>query len=79
MPTLLVHIANEDPVLGEAEALPNPTDLIIKLKNPRRRDGKDLHYLQSNVTEVIWPIARVTFIEIIPGEQDDQIISFVRE
>jgi hypothetical protein len=79
MPTLLVHIANEDPVLGEAEMLPNPSDLTIKLKNPRRRDGKDLPYLQASVTEVIWPMARVTFIEIIPGEQDDEIIGFVRE
>lgn len=79
MPTILVHISNEDPVLGEVESLPGITDQIIKIKNPRRRDGKDLHYLQTSVTEVIWPMARVTFIEIIPGDQDDQIIGFVRE
>lgn len=79
MPTILVHISNEDPVLGEVENLPEATDQIIKIKNPRRRDGKDLHYLQASVTEVIWPIIRVTFIEIIPGDQEDQIIGFVRE
>jgi hypothetical protein len=79
MPTILVHISNEDPVLGEVESLPGINDQIIKIKNPRRRDGKDLHYLQTSVTEVIWPMARVTFIEIIPGDQDDQIIGFVRE
>lgn len=79
MPTILVHISNEDPVLGEVETLPGTGDQIIKIKNPRRRDGKDLHYLQPSVTEVIWPMARVTFIEIIPGDQDDQIIGFVRE
>lgn len=79
MQTILMHISNEDPVLGEVDHLPNVTDQIIKIKNPRRRDGKDLHYLQANVTEVIWPMNRVTFIEIIPSEQDDQIIGFVRE
>ena len=79
MPTILVHINNEDPVLGEVEGLPNTTDQLIKIKNPRRRDGKDLHYLQANVTEVIWPLVRVTFIEVIPSDQDDQIIGFVRE
>jgi len=79
MPTVLVHIANEDPILGEVQNLPEPSDQIIKVKNPRRRDGKDLHYLQANVNEVIWPLARVAFIEIIPSEQEDQIIGFVRE
>jgi hypothetical protein len=79
MPTVLVHISNEDPVLGEVENLPGVADQTIKIKNPRRRDGKDLHYLQANVTEVIWPLLRVSFIEIIPGDQEDQIIGFVRE
>ncbi len=79
MPTVLIHISNEDPIMGEVLSLPETTDQTIKVKNPRRRDGKDLHYLQANVTEVIWPIARVSFIEIIPGDQEDQIIGFVRE
>lgn len=79
MPTILIHISNEDPILGEVENLPTPNDQSIQVKNPRRRDGKDLHYLQANVTEVIWPINRIAFIEIIPGENDEQIIGFVRE
>jgi len=79
MPTVLVHIANEDPILGEVESLPGPTDQTILVRNPRRRDGKDLHYLQASVTDVIWPIARISFIEIIPGDEEEQIIGFVRE
>lgn len=79
MPTILIHISNEDPILGEVESLPTTTDQSVKVKNPRRRDGKDLHYLQANVTEVIWPMTRISFIELIPGDQEDQIIGFVRE
>ena len=79
MATVLIHIMNEDPVMGEVENLPEPEDQIIKIRNPRRRDGKDVHYLQANVTEVIWPLSRVSFIEIIPGDQEDEIIGFVRE
>ena len=79
MISILVHISNEDPVLGEVDALPEPTDQIIRLKNPRRRDGKDLHYLQANVTEVIWPLVRITFIEVVPSDQDEQIQGFFRE
>jgi hypothetical protein len=79
MPTLLIHLNNEEPVLGEVENLPSPLDQLIKIKNPRTRDGKDLRYLQVNVTEIILPMVRVTFIEIVPGDQEEQIIGFVRE
>lgn len=79
MPTLLLHIMNEDPILGECENLPGVSDYLIMLKNPRKRDGKDLIYLDPNVTQVYWPITRINFIEIVPTGEDDEIISFVRE
>jgi len=79
MPTVLIHILNEDPVLGEVENLPGASDTIILVNNPRKRDGKDLANVVQNVTQVIWPISRCAFIEVIPGEDEEQIISFVRE
>jgi hypothetical protein len=79
MPTVLIHILNEDPVLGEVENLPGATDTIMLVNNPRKRDGKDLANVVQNVTQVIWPISRCAFIEVIPGEDEEQIISFVRE
>lgn len=79
MLTVIVHINNEDPVMGEIEELPGPSDQIILLKHPRKKDGKDLHYLEPNVTQVIWPIHRITFIELIQDVEEDEIISFVRE
>ncbi len=79
MPTVLIHILNEDPVLGEVENLPAASDTTILVSNPRKRDGKDLPNIVQNVTQVIWPISRCAFIEVIPGEDEEQIISFVRE
>ncbi len=79
MPTIIIHIANEDPVVGEVDQLVGANDTVITVKNPRRRDGKDLHYLEANVTSVVWPISRINFIEVMPSEQDEEIISFVRE
>ena len=79
MPSVLIHIQNEDPVMGEVDALPAPTDMMVLLKNPRRRDGKDLHYLEANVSTVIWPVARINYIEVIPSAEEEEIISFVRE
>ena len=77
--TIILHIANESPIIGEIEELPKPDDFSIKVHNPRQKDGKDLHYLEHNVVEVIWPLFRVSFIEILAGEEEDQIIGFVRE
>ncbi len=79
MPSILVHIANEDPIMGEISELPGRNDQSILIKNPRKRDGKDLHYLQANVTEVIWPMSRVAFIEVLPSGEEEQIIGFVRD
>ncbi len=79
MPSVLIHLLNEDPVLGEMESLPGLSDTLIIVKNPRRRDGKDLHYLEVNVSTVLWPVTRVNFIEIIPTGEEEEIISHVRE
>jgi hypothetical protein len=77
--TILLHLLNEDPVVGEIKELPSPVDMTITIQNPRRRDGKDLAYLQGDVTTVIWPWSRVSFLEILPSGAEDEIIGFVRE
>ena len=79
MPTVIVHLTNEDPILGEVDALPTPTDTLIILKSPRMKDGKDLRNLEANVTMAIWPISRVSFIEVLPSGEEEEIITFVRE
>jgi hypothetical protein len=76
---VFVHIMNDDPIMGEVEQLPGPADTNILLSNPRRRDGKDIPNLMASVTQVIWPMHRVAFIEVLPGEEEEQIIGFVRE
>ncbi len=79
MPTVIVHLTNEDPILGEVDTLPTPTDTLIILKSPRMKDGKDLRNLEANVTMAIWPISRVSFIEVLPSGEEEEIITFVRE
>ena len=79
MITVYIHINNEDPIMGEIEDLPSPMDQFILVKHPRKKDGKDVHYLEQNVTQVIWPMHRITFIELFQDKEEDEIISFVRE
>ncbi|MCJ7660513.1 MAG: hypothetical protein MUO67_15300 [Anaerolineales bacterium] len=77
--TVILHIKNTEAVVAEVDDLPQPTDLTITVKNPRTVDGKDLHFLMDKVVTVIWPINTLNFIEILPSEEDEQIIGFVRE
>lgn len=79
MPSVILHISNEDPVLGEIEDLPGITDTIIIVKNPRRRDGKDLPQIDPNVTTVIWPMTRLNYVEVLPSAEEEEIITHVRE
>ncbi len=76
---IFVHILNEDPVLGDVEQLPGPADTNVLLSNPRKRDGKDIPSLMASVTQVIVPMHRIAYIEVMPGEEEEQIIGFVRE
>jgi hypothetical protein len=77
--TVILHISGEPSVAGELEELPKPADNIVVVANPRQKDGKDLHYLENNVTKVIYPLAKVSFIEILEGSEEEKIIGFVRE
>lgn len=77
--SIILHIENTEPVLGEVEELPALDDTMVKVSNPRQRDGKDLIFLEHNVDTVYWPITKINFIEILPGEEEEEVISFVRE
>ncbi len=77
--TVVLHLAGDVPVLGEIDELPKPTDTLLAVSNPRGRDGKDLHYLEHNVLKVIWPIEKLTLIEVIQSAEEEKIIGFVRE
>ncbi|PIV26435.1 MAG: hypothetical protein COS37_06490 [Anaerolineae bacterium CG03_land_8_20_14_0_80_58_20] len=77
--TVLLHLSGEEPVAGEVDELPKSADTVITVTNPRRRDGKDLHYIDSRAVKIIWPLDKISFIEILSGEESEQVISFVRE
>ncbi len=78
MINVILHLLNEDPVVCEIEDLPNPSDYLLTVKNPRRKDGKDLPYLEANVNTVIFPMFRISFLEVIESHEEE-IITFVRE
>jgi hypothetical protein len=77
--TLIIHVSNEEAVVAETDELPQMNSTMIMVKNPRKMDGKDLHYLNESVVTVIWPLNRINFIEVLSTKEDEEIIGFVRE
>lgn len=77
---IILHISGEEPIAGEIEEMPIPSDNILIVKNPRKRDGKDLSYIAADeLSYVVWPWDKINFLEILPSEEEEEIIGFVRE
>lgn len=79
MQTVIVHIMNEEPVVAEVEELPTGDAIYIQLMNPRKKDGKELHYLDEGVSSMLMPWHRINFIQIMPSAGVEEVIGFVRE
>jgi hypothetical protein len=77
--TLLIHIANEEPILADVEELPDPSAQAVVCTNPRKKDGKELHYIERDAVQFFFPWHKIGLIEVIGGEEEAEIVSFVRE
>ena len=77
--SVILHISGEPSIMGELEELPKATDTLLIVSNPRLRDGKDIHYLEHNVVKVIWPVDKISLIEVLESEDEENLIGFVRE
>lgn len=80
---IVLHVSGEDPILAEMAALPGPTDQFITVRNPRKRDGKPLPYLTDGATSFLYPLARISFIEVMDGGEEaaegKSLLTFFRE
>ena len=79
MPTVLIHVLNEESVVGEIECIPEPSDQVLIVSNVRLRDGRDVSYLLPETDTVVYPWTRIHCVEILPSEEEEDIISFIRE
>jgi hypothetical protein len=77
--TLYVHIEGLEATLLDFEQLPDPSAVLLIGKNPRRRDGKDVSYVLGEVTTIMIPVNRVTFIEVMSAEEEEDFETFIRE
>jgi hypothetical protein len=68
--TVLIHLADADPILAEIDALPDVNASYVLCSNPRARDGKSLMFIDPECTRFLFPWHRINFIEAFPSEED---------
>ena len=71
MITLLLHVANSEPIKVDVEEMPKPSDNAILGKNPRERSDKELTILDEGVNMIMVPWWRINYIQILPGDEDE--------
>ena len=76
---IILHLHNEDPVVAEIDEMPDPTHQTVLVTNPRRRDGRPLHYVTEGASAFIFPWSRISFIEIMEAEEEKIVDVFFRE
>jgi hypothetical protein len=74
-----VHVAGDDPVVLDVDELPKTNDTCVIGTNPQRRDQKEVAYILREVNQVVFPMWRINFIQVLPSEQADEVPTFVRE
>ena len=80
MYTLILHVANAEPVKVDVDELPSPTDQVIIGRNPRERSDKEFAWVDEGVTTVIFPWWRINYVQVLPAEEEkEEIELFFRD
>ncbi|MBZ0308926.1 MAG: hypothetical protein K8I82_22860 [Anaerolineae bacterium] len=72
MITLLIHVANSEPIKLDVEDMPDPSAIMIIGKNPRDRKDREVDWLDEGVTTVMFPWSRISLIQVIPSKDEQQ-------
>ncbi len=78
--SVIIHVHGGDAILGEIDELPDPHSNFVTFTNVRTRDGKAIVYIDPEATRVMFPWHRLSFLETLPTDEDqEEIESFFRD
>ncbi len=66
--------------MGEVDEMPDPKSNYVTFTNVRARDGKPIVYIDQEATRVMFPWHRISFLETLPSDEDqEEIETFFRD
>jgi len=78
--SIVIHLAGADTIRADMDDYPDPNASYITCTNPTTRDGKPIVYIDPEAEYVLFPWARITFIEIMASdEEQEEIEAFFRD
>ncbi|MBK9122761.1 MAG: hypothetical protein IPM16_06520 [Chloroflexi bacterium] len=72
MMSILVHLANTEPIKLDVEALPNPNDTVLIGRNPRDHVDRELNWIDEGVRMVILPWWRINYVQVLPSAEEQE-------
>ena len=64
---VVIHIANEQPLLADLYEQPAPADVSLVCTNVRMLDGKRPIFIDHTASVFVFPYLHIRFLEIPPG------------
>lgn len=64
---VVIHIANEQPLLADLYDMPGPTDVSLVCTNVRMLDGKKPLFIDHTNSSFVFPYLHIRFIEMTAG------------
>jgi hypothetical protein len=68
---VVVHLANEQPLMADMFAMPTPTDVALVCTNLRDMNGKRPIFVDDPASYFVFPLTFVRFVEIPPASLRD--------
>ena len=61
---VIIHLANEQPLLADIEAQPKPSDIVLVCTNLRTMNGSRPVFIDRMEATFVFPYAQVRFLEV---------------
>jgi hypothetical protein len=67
---VILHVLNQDAIVGEMEKLPDPKDSFVSISNPRKMDNRPVTFIDKRARVIIFPWNQIFFIEVMESEEE---------
>jgi hypothetical protein len=76
---VVIHLLNEEPFTADMDDVPPPGATYVMLTNPRTREGRHVQWATNGSFRFMFPLSRISFIEVMMSAQERDIEPFYRD